>query len=294
TAYEAPQGEVETLLAGIWQELLGLERIGRHDHFFELGGHSLLAVQLMERLRRLSLGVEVRTLFARPVLCDLAASLGSHHEVAVPANLITQHSTAITPRMLPLIDLTQQEIDRIVATVPGGVANIQDIYCLSPLQDGILFHHLLATKGDPYLLVSQMAFAERGLLERYLGAVQQVVDRHDILRTAFVWEGLSSPAQVVWRKAALEVREVELDEDGGPGSEQLKRRFDPRQYRIDLGRAPLMRVVIAREPGTGRWLLLELLHHLIGDHTTLEVMHAEVRAVLEGRGHELAAPQPFR
>ncbi|KAA9382688.1 amino acid adenylation domain-containing protein [Neorhizobium galegae] len=293
-AYEAPQGEVETALAGIWQELLGVERVGRNDNFFELGGHSLLAVQLMERLRRLSLGVEVRTLFARPVLADLAASLGSHHEVAVPANLITEHSTAITPQMLPLIELAQPEIDRIVATVPGGVGNIQDIYGLSPLQDGILFHHLLASRGDPYLLVSQMAFADRGLLERYLGAVQQVVDRHDILRTAFVWEGLSSPAQVVWRKAVLEVSEVELDDCDGSGTEQLKRRFDPRQYRIDLGRAPLLRFVIAREPGSGRWLLLQLLHHLIGDHTTLEVMHAEVRAVLDGRAHELAAPQPFR
>ncbi|NRP75842.1 Gramicidin S synthase 2 [Ensifer psoraleae] len=293
-AYEAPQGEVETALAEIWQELLGLERIGRNDNFFELGGHSLLAVQLMERLRRLSLGVEVRTLFARPVLCDLAASLGSHHEVAVPANLITDESTAITPAMLPLIDLTQPEIDRIVSTVPGGVGNIQDIYGLSPLQDGILFHHLLSTRGDPYLLVSQMAFADRGVLDRYLAAVQAVVDRHDILRTAFVWKGLSSPAQVVWRKARLEIAEVELDEDGGPGHEQLRRRFDPRHYRLDLGQAPLMRFVIAREPGSGRWLLLELQHHLIGDHTTLEVMHAEVRAVLEGRGHALAAPQPFR
>ncbi|MEI9426059.1 condensation domain-containing protein, partial [Mesorhizobium sp. Cs1299R1N1] len=251
----------------IWVELLGVERVGRHDHFFELGGHSLLAVQLMERLRRLSLGVEVRTLFARPVLCDLAASLGSHHEVAVPANLIDEDSTAITPEMLPLIELSQQEIDRVVATVPGGLGNIQDIYGLSPLQDGILFHHLLATRGDPYLLVSQMAFAERSLLERYLGAVQQVVDRHDILRTAFVWERLSNPAQVVWRRAPLEVSEVELDEDDSPAHEQLKRRFDPRHYRVDLGRAPLLRFVIAREPGSGRWLLLELLHHLIGDHT---------------------------
>ncbi|TIU44166.1 MAG: amino acid adenylation domain-containing protein, partial [Mesorhizobium sp.] len=241
-----------------------------------------------------SLGVEVHTLFARPVLCDLAESLGSHHEVAVPANPITEQSAAITPQMLPLIELGQEEIDRIVATVPGGVGNIQDIYGLSPLQDGILFHHLLATKGDPYLLVSQMAFAERGLLERYLGAVQQVVDRHDILRTAFVWERLSSPAQVVWRRAPLEVTEVELDEDGGPGSEQLKRRLDPRRQRLDLGRAPLLRFVIAREPGSGRWLLLELQHHLIGDHTTLEIMHAEVRAMLQGRAHELAAPQPFR
>ncbi len=293
-AYEPPQGEIETTLAQIWAELLGVERVGRHDHFFALGGHSLLAVQLIERLRRRSLGVEVRTLFARPVLADQAASLGSHHEVAVPANRITEQSMAITPEMLPLIELAQGEIDRIIATVPGGVGNIQDIYGLSPLQDGILFHHLLATKGDPYLLVSQMAFADRDLLERYLAAVQRVVDRHDILRTSFVWEGLSRPAQVVWRHASLEVSEVELDGSAGPGAAQLKARFDPRQHRIELGRAPLLRFVIAREPGSARWLLLELQHHLIGDHTTLEVMRAEVRAELEGRAHELTEPQPFR
>ncbi|MFG3591555.1 condensation domain-containing protein [Bradyrhizobium sp. RDI18] len=293
-ACEAPQGEIETALATIWAELLGVERVGRNDHFFELGGHSLLAVQLIERLRRLSLGVEVRTLFARPVLADLAASLRSHHEVAVPANLITAESRSITPQMLPLIELTQGEIDRLLATVPGGVGNIQDIYALSPLQDGILFHHLLARQGDPYLLVSQMAFADRGVLDRYLAAVQRVVDRHDILRTSFVWEGLSRAAQVVWRNAPLNVTEVELDGSGGAGHAQLRLRFDPRQHRIDLGRAPLLRFVIAREPGSARWLLLQLQHHLIGDHTTLEVMHAEVKAVLGGRDHELAAPQPFR
>ncbi|MBD8900628.1 condensation domain-containing protein, partial [Rhodanobacter sp. DHG33] len=131
-----------------------------------------------------------------PTLADLAATLGSHQEVSVPANAITPDSTAITPAMLPLIDLSQPDIDRITALVPGGMANIQDIYALSPLQDGILFHHLLATEGDPYLLVSQMAFADRALLDRYLAAVQQVVHRNDILRTAFVWEQLSTPAQV--------------------------------------------------------------------------------------------------
>ncbi|MEM5332401.1 condensation domain-containing protein, partial [Paraburkholderia sp. JHI2823] len=130
--------------------------------------------------------------------------------------------------------------------------------------------------------------AGRDLLERYLAAVQRVVDRHDMLRTSFVWEGLSVPAQVVWRQARLEVVEVELDEAEGPAPEQLRRRFDPRGPRIDLGRAPLIRCVTAREPGSGRWLLLELQHHLIGDHTTLAVRHAEVRSVLAGRGHELA------
>ncbi|HTI81515.1 MAG TPA: amino acid adenylation domain-containing protein, partial [Acetobacteraceae bacterium] len=290
--YAPPQGEMETVLAQIWAELLGLERVGRHDNFFELGGHSLLAVQMMEHLRRRSLRIEVRTLFVKPVLADLAARLGRHHEVAVPANLITERSVAITPEMLPLIELAQDEIDRIIATVPG--CNIQDIYGLSPLQDGILFHHLLAAKGDPYLLVSQMAFAERGLLARYLAAIQRVVDRHDILRTSFVWEGLSRPVQVVWRKARLEVIEVQLDGADGAGAEQLRNRFDPRRHRIELGRAPLLRFVIAREPGSARWLLLELQHHLIGDHATRDVMHAEVRAKLEGREHELTAPQPFR
>src|SRR6202020_1028700 len=66
--YEAPQGEVEEILAGIWQELLHVERVGRRDNFFELGGHSLLIVQLMERLRRVGLSAQVRDVFDSPTL----------------------------------------------------------------------------------------------------------------------------------------------------------------------------------------------------------------------------------
>ncbi|NHB62062.1 non-ribosomal peptide synthetase [Photorhabdus sp. RW14-46] len=292
-AYQVPQGEIEIALATIWRELLNVEQVGRHDSFFALGGHSLLAVRMIERLRRIGLGLSVQTLFQHPTLSVLAQSLVPHREISVPDNGITADTTVLTPAMLPLIDLTQAEIDRIVEQVPGGIANIQDIYALSPLQDGILFHHLLAKEGDPYLLITQQAFADRPLLNRYLAAVQQVVDRHDILRTAFIWEGLSVPAQVICRQAPLSVTELTLNPADGAISNQLAQRFDPRRHRIDLNQAPLLRFVVAQE-SDGRWILLQLLHHLIGDHTTLEVMNSEVQACLLGQMDSLPAPVPFR
>ncbi|WP_339955591.1 amino acid adenylation domain-containing protein, partial [Xenorhabdus sp. NBAII XenSa04] len=292
-AYEAPQGEMEIALAAIWGELLGIEPISRHDSFFALGGHSLLAVRMVERLRQQGLALTARELFRSPVLSELAQTLGQHQTLEIPPNMITADTQQLTPAMLPLADLTQADIDHIVEQVPGGVENIQDIYALSPLQDGILFHHLLAREGDTYLLSSQMAFADRALLDRYLAAMQRVVDRHDILRTAFIWQNISVPVQVVWRYAPLSVTELTLDPADGPVMDQLSQRFDPSHYRLDLGQAPLLHFVVAQETD-GRWCLLELHHHLIGDHETVEIMHREVQACLTGQEANLPVPVPFR
>jgi hypothetical protein len=81
STYEAPQGEVEETLAGIWQELLGVERVGRHDNFFQLGGHSLLAIQLVVRLRRANLQIETRAIFATATLGDLASTVNELEEI---------------------------------------------------------------------------------------------------------------------------------------------------------------------------------------------------------------------
>ena len=95
----------------------------------------------------------MRSVFASPTVAGLAAlveRLDADTEAsAVTPNLIPATCTAITPDMLPLVALTQQEIDRIAAQVPGGAANIQDIYPLAPLQTGILFHHMLEGRVIP-------------------------------------------------------------------------------------------------------------------------------------------------
>src|SRR5262249_33702397 len=116
--YEAPVGETEGALAEIWAQLLGVERVGRHDNFFELGGHSLLAVVAIERMRQQGLPVDVRALFATPTLAALAAAVSPRGtEVPVPPNLIPSECTQITPAMLPLVSLSEQEIERVVGSV---------------------------------------------------------------------------------------------------------------------------------------------------------------------------------
>jgi len=72
-AYEPPEGPVETAIANIWSELLGLDQVGRNDSFFDLGGHSLLAVRMLSRLRRNGLVADVSTLFSYPSLRHFAA-----------------------------------------------------------------------------------------------------------------------------------------------------------------------------------------------------------------------------
>ncbi|MFJ4142721.1 amino acid adenylation domain-containing protein, partial [Pseudomonas sp. NPDC089734] len=279
--YLAPEGELETALAGIWSELLQVERVGRHDNFFELGGHSLLAVNLVARMRRLGMDADIRVLFAQPTLAALASSIGNSQGVQVPANRITPDCPRITPDLLPLVALDQTSIDRIVAGIPGGVANVQDIYPLGPLQAGIFYHYLSSVEDDPYRLQARFAFADRDRLDAFCNALQRVIARNDVLRTSLCWEGLETPVQVVWRQAVLPVVEVPLA--ALTDAEPLK-----------LDQAPLLRLVHADDPDNQRIVAVLLFHHLIMDHMALELLSHELQAVLLGLEDQLPEPVPYR
>jgi arthrofactin-type cyclic lipopeptide synthetase C len=292
--YEAPVGEVEILLAALWAQLLNVERVGRHDHFFELGGHSLMAVNLLAKMRRAGLSADIRVLFNQPTLAALAAAVGGEPQAEIPANRIAPNCTRITPDLLPLVTLDQASLDRIVASIPGGAANVQDIYPLAPLQTGILFHHLAAAQGDPYVLQAQFAFADEQRLNTFTEALQKVIQRHDILRTSLFWEGLEDPVQVVWRQASLACEGIALEVVGGDALAQLRARFDAGHYRMAVNQAPLMRVVHAWDAVNQRVVALLLFHHLVMDHVALEVLQQEMQAFLSGQPQRLAEPVPYR
>ncbi|WP_347141891.1 amino acid adenylation domain-containing protein [Pseudomonas sp. BIOMIG1N] len=290
--YEAPEGEVETTLAQIWAEVLKLEQVGRHDNFFELGGHSLLAVGLVERMRQAGLQADVRVLFSQPTLAALAASVGAGHEVAVPRNRIEPDCTQITPDLLPLATLDQASIERIVASVPGGVANVQDIYALAPLQEGLLYHHISAEQGDPYQQHALFAFDSRQRLEGFAQALQRVIARHDILRTSLFWAQLEAPVQVVWREAPLTVEE--FIPQAGEVLAQLREHFSLGRHRMDIRQAPMMHLGFAHDPQHQRWIGMLSFHHLVNDATSMGVLVAEIEAHMSGCEAQLGASVPYR
>ncbi|MFD9004147.1 amino acid adenylation domain-containing protein [Streptomyces sp. NPDC059582] len=324
TNHRAGRGPVdmrEEVVCLVFAEVLGVGEVGVEDNFFELGGHSLLAVTLVERLRARGVVVDVRTVFTDPTPAGLAASTG-RAEVVVPARCGTAGLESFTPELFPLADLSQDEVDRIVGQIPGGAGNIVDIYPLAPLQEGILFHHLLthdatadstddhggrdgragrvgrvgrvgADAGDVYVLPAVFGFDSRDRLVTFAEALQRVVDRHEILRTAVVWEGLREPVQVVQRQATIPI--TYLDAPDSSVTDITDWLLNRMSQGFDLSRAPLMRISAVPDPaGTDSWTALVEIHHIVQDHTALEVLLAEVHAFFTGQDGDLGDPVPFR
>ena len=263
-SYVAPRGPEEELMAGIWQDVLGVDRVGVHDDFFALGGHSLLATQACSRIRDV-FGVEIplRSFFESPALtalCRTVAAAGEDSRVAPPLTRIRREHP------LPL-SFAQQRL-----------------WFLDRLQPGGAVHNLAgAVRLDGRL--------RPGVLARSLS---EIVRRHEALRTTFDYRD-GKPVQVIAAAGDVALPEIDLSRvDGGRRRQELERRMAAAaRLPFSLAHGPLLRALLLRL-ATGEHVLVLTLHHIVGDGWSMGVLIRELAALYEafaaGAPSPLAAP----
>ncbi|WP_420127865.1 non-ribosomal peptide synthase/polyketide synthase [Longimicrobium sp.] len=243
--YEAPQGETEQALAEIWGEVLGVERVGRHDSFFEVGGHSLLAVRLISRVRRaLGVQVELDVVFERPVLHEMAEALASAGRAELP----------------PI-----ERVDR-GAPLP-----------LSFAQQRLWFLERLGGLGTAYHVPTRLRL--RGELDRdaLVRTLDRVVERHEALRTTFV-EVEGEPVQRIAPPGGFPLLEHDLG--GHADAEAELRRLAAEEWAapFDLEHGPLIRGRLIRLAQDDHVLLVTM-HHIVSDGWSRGVLTRELDAL---------------
>ncbi|TMD02125.1 MAG: non-ribosomal peptide synthetase, partial [Chloroflexi bacterium] len=195
----------------------------------------------------------------------------------------------LTPSDVTLSGLDPASLERIVGTGRG----IEDVYPLSAMQEGILFHSLYAPGAGEY--VEQYCFrlgagVDTALLER---AWAEVVQRHPILRSRVVWEGVERALQVVERRVEVPVEHHRCT--GEEGFEEFL--AEDRRRGFSLSEAPLLRLTVLDGPREQRRLVWTF-HHLLLDGWSLPIVLEEVRAwsaaLARGETPRLLAVRPYR
>ncbi|MCP4657726.1 MAG: AMP-binding protein, partial [bacterium] len=249
--FVGPRTPVEEMLAAIWGELLGLDRVGVHDSFFEIGGHSLLATQLLSRVRKaFQREVPVRRLFEVPTVAGLARELESDAEQA---------------QAPPLVPVARQ------GDLPLSFAQ-QRLWVLNQLEP-----------GDPaYNIPSAVRLRGRLELPALAAGLGEVVRRHESLRTSFAALH-GKAAQVITAASPPALPEVDL-RSLSPGARERTARalaFEEARRSFDLTRGPLLRTGLLRLAEDQHILLLTM-HHIISDAWSAGVLLRELAALYEG------------
>jgi amino acid adenylation domain-containing protein len=255
-SFAAPRTPVEEVLAGLWAEALGLERVGVRDDFFELGGHSLIATRLISRVRQVS-GAELplRSLFDHPTVEGLARQV----EVAMRDG---------APLEAPPIEPAPRD---------GGPLP------LSFAQERLWLMHQLEPESVAYNMPGALRLTGGLAPAALAAALQEIVRRHEVLRTRFE-SGDGAPRQVVvpaWRPALPQVDLSGIAEEAR-WSEARRLAREEAERPFDLARLPLLRPTLLRLGEADHALLLTL-HHIVADAWSIEVLTREL-AELYGAG----------
>jgi amino acid adenylation domain-containing protein len=292
----AAQTPTEQSLLETWAHILGIseQSISTRDNFFELGGHSLLIIKLVSQLKELGWEVDAAGLYVHAQLNEMASyldSLSLSNTYQVPDNLISQSSQAITPEMLPLIELSQSDINHIIERIPGGVSNVQDIYPLAPLQEGVLFVHQMTSGRDPYTLAFALKCENEEALHRLIDGVNFIIARHDVFRTAILWRDRIVPVQVVVRAATAPITYL-TEENVQANKESVLQYLEQGQFRIDLEAAPLLQLEVIS--GAQEKFVIFKGHHMVTDHVSFQFVLQELSAFLSSQYHNLTSPSNYR
>ncbi|MFI7673279.1 amino acid adenylation domain-containing protein [Actinophytocola sp. NPDC049390] len=237
-----PRTPTEHLVAGIWQDVLGVTRPGVHDNFFDHGGHSLLAIKLTTRLgRELGVDVPLRAVFQAPTIAELSDLLPRLHaadEDTIP--VAPRHQAMPLPLSSPqraLWFLDQLEPGRSDYVVPIA----------------------LRITGD----------LDVAALEE---ALTRLVARHEVLRTRFAADETGRPHQVVDPPSDVDVTVVDVT-----GDEQAAAQISAAATAsFDLTAGPLLRTVLVRT-GPGAATLVLCLHHILFDGWSEAILARELR-----------------
>ncbi|HEV3050065.1 MAG TPA: amino acid adenylation domain-containing protein, partial [Longimicrobium sp.] len=266
-AYVAPRTPTEEVLAGIWAEVLRLERVGAEESFFDLGGHSLLATRVISRVRQV-FGVEMplRAVFERSVLSELAAEIDLLRGTGEAAGADTI-APAAREGDLP-VTFAQERLWFVDALDPGSpVYALPFSYRITgPLDDDALRH-----------------------------ALAELVRRHEPLRTTLpAVDGV--PVQRIAPPPAdfdLPVADLRRLPDDERRAEADRLAAEAARHRFDLARGPLFRASLVRI-GDAEHLLLLNLHHAIGDGWSLGVLLEELSTLYAAfsRGEPSPLPEP--
>ncbi len=260
----APRTPTEEILAGIWAEVLGVERVGAGDDFFALGGQSLLATRVVTRVR-LATGADLplRAMFEAPTPAALAERVDAL--LRAGAGLVPPPIER-APRDGPLpLSYAQQRLWFIQRMEPESAAY------------NLPFPLRLSGALDPRTL-------RRALTE--------VARRHETLRTVLRDAG-GEPEQVVLPPAPFRLPVVDLAglapevrerEGGRVAAEEVLRPFD-------LGRGPLLRAHLVRMEAD-EWLLLGTIHHVVSDGWSIGVLTREVSALHDAFARGAPSPLP--
>lgn len=251
----------EDIISDIFCDVLGLEQLGREENFFDVGGHSLLATRLVSRIRdALAIDVPLRTIFENPTVTQLVAALST-------ASGGRARLTVTRPRPL---------------TLPLSYPQ-QRLWFLHQLQGATVEYNM----PEAFRLVGPL---DLGAFET---AVDTIVARHEVLRTAFV-ESSGVAAQSILESLRAPLLVMEDLRQLTTNAVQNRIRTAQREeagYRFDLAKPPLLRLRLLRT-GDREHILLRTMHHIVSDAWSQGVFNRELSASYDV-GAQMAAVPPL-